>query len=333
MTNPAKLEELDEKDRSILAQLRSDCHVSQAELGKRVGLSTTAVAARIAKLEKTRHILGYSAFIDYGKVGFNSAAVVNLRLKSTSALNKESLRDILRMPSVSLAYSLTGPYHLSLGVKARGMEDLMKNLSQISRNKNVYEMKAEYLVEQYKSMEEFNPLAPSSSFPPPGNGSARPRHLDDLDLALLRELRSNANILLRELSARLHAPISTVKERIAKLESTGVIRGYVANLDFCKLGYCGAGLFSIKLENNRVYDGDIVSRLSATPDVAILVRTMGYYELQAAVFTGKVTALDVLNRVSATPGVREVLPNSAIAVLKPQYEFNPLSSFGAKQED
>jgi Lrp/AsnC family leucine-responsive transcriptional regulator len=52
---------LDETDRRLLAELQEDARLSFAELGRRVGLSSPAVAERVARLEQDRVITGYRA--------------------------------------------------------------------------------------------------------------------------------------------------------------------------------------------------------------------------------------------------------------------------------
>jgi DNA-binding Lrp family transcriptional regulator len=60
--------------------------------------------------------------------------------------------------------------------------------------------------------------------------------LDDLDLAILAELEGNARIAVSELSRRLGAPSSTIRDRMRGLEENGVIVGYTAVIDPAKLG-------------------------------------------------------------------------------------------------
>jgi Lrp/AsnC family leucine-responsive transcriptional regulator len=59
---------------------------------------------------------------------------------------------------------------------------------------------------------------------------------DDLDLAILAALERNARVTISELSRRLGAPSSTVRDRMRGLEENGVILGYTAIIDPAKLG-------------------------------------------------------------------------------------------------
>jgi len=55
---------IDEIDRKILGELQEDVRVSIAELGRRVGLSPSATAARVRRLEDVGIIRGYRVDID-----------------------------------------------------------------------------------------------------------------------------------------------------------------------------------------------------------------------------------------------------------------------------
>jgi Lrp/AsnC family transcriptional regulator, leucine-responsive regulatory protein len=70
---------LDETNRAILAELQEDARLSFAELGRRVGLSSPAVAERVQRLERERVITGYHAEVDPRAVGFGLAVVIRVR--------------------------------------------------------------------------------------------------------------------------------------------------------------------------------------------------------------------------------------------------------------
>ena len=56
---PMTLFDLDRPDRAILAQLQADARISNLKLAQAVGLSPTAVLARVQRLHRAGFILGY----------------------------------------------------------------------------------------------------------------------------------------------------------------------------------------------------------------------------------------------------------------------------------
>jgi Lrp/AsnC family transcriptional regulator, leucine-responsive regulatory protein len=74
---------LDPTNLRLLAELQADARLSLAELGRRVGLSSPAVAERLGRLERDGVIRGYHADIDPAAVdrGFEVTVHVELALK------------------------------------------------------------------------------------------------------------------------------------------------------------------------------------------------------------------------------------------------------------
>jgi Lrp/AsnC family leucine-responsive transcriptional regulator len=70
---------LDEINLRLLDELQADARLSLAELGRRVGLSSPAVAERLARLEQEEVILGYHARLNPRALGFSLSAVVRIR--------------------------------------------------------------------------------------------------------------------------------------------------------------------------------------------------------------------------------------------------------------
>ncbi len=61
--------------------------------------------------------------------------------------------------------------------------------------------------------------------------------LDDLDRRILKELLKNSNRSYRALARCLGVAVTTVINRIQRLEELGVITGYTISVDYEKLGY------------------------------------------------------------------------------------------------
>jgi Lrp/AsnC family transcriptional regulator, leucine-responsive regulatory protein len=70
---------LDSTNLRLLAELQADARLSLAELGRRVGLSSPAVAERLGRLERDGVIRGYHADVDPRAVGYALSAVIRIR--------------------------------------------------------------------------------------------------------------------------------------------------------------------------------------------------------------------------------------------------------------
>src|SRR5687767_12409318 len=69
---------LDDTNRLLLAELQENARLSLAELGRRVGLSSPAVAERLQRLERAGVITGYRAMVDPRALGFTLNVVIRV---------------------------------------------------------------------------------------------------------------------------------------------------------------------------------------------------------------------------------------------------------------
>jgi Lrp/AsnC family leucine-responsive transcriptional regulator len=70
---------IDDTNLRLLDELQADARLSLAELSRRVGLSSPAVAERLQRLEQEQVILGYHARLNPRKLGMNLTAVIRVR--------------------------------------------------------------------------------------------------------------------------------------------------------------------------------------------------------------------------------------------------------------
>jgi len=161
--------------------------------------------------------------------------------------------------------------------------------------------------------------------------------LDQHDHRILAELQADARLTMAELGRRVHLSQPAVTERVRKLEDGGVIRGYRAVVDACKLGY---GIRSI-IRIGNLDEGVLMRALESSPEVVtaygvtgedswileIAVRDVAHLRATLSRFCGQVptsTAI-ILNVVREHSPIRplptgepEPMPETAAAKKKPR---------------
>lgn len=102
---------MDAMDESILSVLAREARISFSDLGRRIGLSTNAAAARVRRLEKEGVIVGYQAILasELPAAGPQLEAYIDVRLGADSD-SGAFLTWIRTMPAVRDAVHVTGPY-------------------------------------------------------------------------------------------------------------------------------------------------------------------------------------------------------------------------------
>jgi Lrp/AsnC family transcriptional regulator, leucine-responsive regulatory protein len=113
---------LDQLDRKIIGQLSTDGRVPLAELGRRVNLSSPAVAERVQRLERAGVITGYRAEIDPRALGYTLTAIV--RVKPAPGQLRRIPELALEIPEVGECHRITGEDCFYLKVHLRSIDDL-----------------------------------------------------------------------------------------------------------------------------------------------------------------------------------------------------------------
>jgi Lrp/AsnC family leucine-responsive transcriptional regulator len=75
--------------------------------------------------------------------------------------------------------------------------------------------------------------------------------LDATDWAILAELQRDGRLALTELGRRVNLSASATTDRVKRLESTGVITGYRAEVDLGRVGYPVLAVVRLKYPGNR----------------------------------------------------------------------------------
>ena len=76
--------------------------------------------------------------------------------------------------------------------------------------------------------------------------------LDSIDLSLLEELQENARLPFAELARRVHLSTPAVIERVRKLEESGVILRYRAEVDPARLGLGVRAFVKVNVAGDRL---------------------------------------------------------------------------------
>jgi Lrp/AsnC family leucine-responsive transcriptional regulator len=121
---------LDDRDLEILRALQADARATYAEVGKRVGLSASAIHDRVRKLENAGVIRGYRAVIAPETIGLFVTALIAVTPLDPSQPDDLPER-VAEFPEVEDCLSVAGEasYLLKVRTGTTGdLEDLIRRL-------------------------------------------------------------------------------------------------------------------------------------------------------------------------------------------------------------
>jgi DNA-binding Lrp family transcriptional regulator len=119
-----------DEDRKLLALLRANARASTASIARKLGLSRTTVQERIARLERTGAIAGYTLREPDGRSSALSALVL---LNVDAKVSETVVRELKSMPMVSALRAVSGVFDYVATVEADTTAELDRELDRIGR--------------------------------------------------------------------------------------------------------------------------------------------------------------------------------------------------------
>jgi Lrp/AsnC family leucine-responsive transcriptional regulator len=124
--------ELDAIAWRILEVLQQNARLSFAEIGRKIGLSTPAVAERVRRLEEAGVITGYHAALDLAKLGVPIRVLVRLTIHGGDLQVSRTVTAIKELSEISRCHRITGAESFVIEadvVSIRHLEALIDKLS------------------------------------------------------------------------------------------------------------------------------------------------------------------------------------------------------------
>jgi Lrp/AsnC family transcriptional regulator, leucine-responsive regulatory protein len=166
------------------------------------------------------------------------------------------------------------------------------------------------------------PLAKLAEVSPPPTPEVE---VDNLDLALLRALAADARQSQRALARQIDMSPPTVADRLARLERSGVIRGYRTDIDWAALGLpvvvylavtasAGMDLSEIIREIRGLPEAETMSVVTGGLDLLVRLRLRDHAHLRQ-VLLDKIFQISGVQRTETFLSLADVEPDNFIATL------------------
>lgn len=112
--------EIDDTDQRIIAELRRDGRLTNAQISRSLGVSEALVRRRIERLINNRSLRIIAVTNPYKK-GYTLDAIVNMRVEVSKL--KEAAAKVAELPEVRYAAVVAGDYNLTFRLLLRSQEE------------------------------------------------------------------------------------------------------------------------------------------------------------------------------------------------------------------
>ena len=144
--------------------------------------------------------------------------------------------------------------------------------------------------------------------------------LDKTDVEILAALRQNSRLSFRQMARKLGIHPTTLISRVGRLEKSGVVLGYGANLDLGKLGYDFMGVVQIKIAKGKLLEAQ--EKISRMRGVVAVYDVTGEYD-SVAIIAAKTreSFSQLIKSFLHLPLVEHTNTQVILKVVKPTWQF------------
>ncbi|MBW2990315.1 Lrp/AsnC family transcriptional regulator [Candidatus Woesearchaeota archaeon] len=273
------MNKLTKKDQRILFELDQNSRQTDSQIAKKIGLSKQVVNYRINNLLKKKIISEFYTTLDIAKLGLNTYYVF-LQLANINRQKEESLiKQLDELDFVGWLLSGLGRWDVCVSISADTMELFDSLLSKIIAvcEDYLYDytftmlFESSHLSYKFVNPKQFKKIIQQEK--------KEKISLDKIDIAILRQIASNARISLTEIQKKTKIPIHTSAYRLKSLEKQKLILGYKPKLDLGVLGLQWH-LLLLKFQNvSEKRKKELIYFCENHKNVYYLTRTIGSYNL------------------------------------------------------
>jgi Lrp/AsnC family transcriptional regulator for asnA, asnC and gidA len=306
------LPKLNELDSKILRILLKDGRTSYDELASECRVSKNAAWKRCKAMEKKGIIQGATVQINFGHFGFEALATL---LISVNAQQIEQVMEFMGKITEVRAYR---QYNSVYNVRAT---TTLRDLNELDHVKQVIKQKLPtiglktYIWTGVRNIPENLNLTGILKDTNEGNqrnlGKATflPKHgtaIDELDKQIVEKLTLNGRASFTQISKQLGISTDTVVKRYHKLREKGALKVSI-QINPNKIGYTSILDFNIAFTTPGVLSHSVVESLAKIPDIIIITKTSGDYDLQVTAMIRDIAeSFAIQDQISRISGVTKI---------------------------
>jgi len=138
---------MDERDRLLITLLRRDARRSIVALARELNLSRSATQERLAKLEASGAIRGYTIVEGTG-AGASQSAYLAIRFEPGKRC-ADVVPKLKRIPFIGLIHAVTGPLDLIVRVDGESVSDIERGRSAVAAVPGIAEVSTSVVLERH----------------------------------------------------------------------------------------------------------------------------------------------------------------------------------------
>ena len=305
---------MSELDSKILRNLLNDGRINFDELAKSCGSSKNKVWKRCRAMEKKGIIKGATTQINFQNFGFAALATLLIRVEAQQI--EEIMEFIEKITEIRAYRQYNSIYNIRAFATLKDLDEL-DHVKQAIRRKLLTIGLKTYIWTGVRNIPENLKLWVGLSDINEGEKSnlkaAKSNDkiiIDDVDKQILQKLTLDGRIAFTEIGKEIGLSTNTVIKRYHKLVENGSIKVSI-QIDPKKIGYTSIMDFNIAFTTHGSLSYDIVDSLAKIPDITIITKISGDYDLQVTAMVKDIEeSFFIQDQIARIEGVTQIETSS-----------------------
>jgi DNA-binding Lrp family transcriptional regulator len=293
-----KMVDIDLKDRKILYQLDLNCRQSNAQIGKKVGLSKQVVDYRIKKMEEDGVITGYWTAINTYKLGYYVFRIYINLIDVSAKIKTEIIQYFVSNKDTWAVLTSKGPIDLNVILWVKDVFEFNRYwVNALQKFGNYFSNSTisilTYLISCKKTYLLDGEGTSSDRMFYQTSCEGKPILIDKLDYRILDDLALKARMSLLDLSKKINCSPQTVNYRIKNLMKKDIIQAFRISINHAKLGLQGVGV-DIYLKDQTIRR-QILEHIKQKSNIYdIMIMNIGWSDITFKIYIHSNTELSTL---------------------------------------
>lgn len=319
---------IDKIDATIIQMLLREARTSFTAIAKECKITVGAVRMRYKRLVREGVINGEVTLVNPHCLGYRH--IVDLGICCDSADEPEVAKYLESKRVIGQVVPHLGKYNFYAKVAISDLNKLSLIVEDLESNPKIKHIDtliwAEAINCEFPTNLVIKPLPPSGiklQRPPLTNIDQAPIELDEIDRKIAVIVSTKARTPFRHIAEQIGVSTKTVIQRYKRLREKLLVRSTIT-IDMNKLGYNALADLYIKV-TNRSKLTEIYSQLLQIPNVIVIIRLFGDYDLYVAIALEDFDKMfDVSEKISKISGIEK--PYFFLTPMVHSWPFNLFSS-------
>ena len=272
---PSTTKELDQIDAKILQDLLLDGRKTFTQIAKECGEKKSTISKRFKDLQESGVITGATIQLDYAALGYCAVGSIYFKIRPENI--DSSVKRILEVPNIYHALKYENDTVVNVVATLKTIIEFNRVKELILKMPTVSDLQTNVWMGIRNTPHNLQ-IVDNCTLPGEVSKkrSQKPIEIDETDRKIIEKLSVDGRAPFATVAKELGVATNTVIRKFERLKESGIINVSI-QVNPGKLGYRATAIFNLAFSQNSI--SSIVEKLSAIPNIYLIIKTSGQFDL------------------------------------------------------